>query len=45
MLAQCCELERYRGFVKKKIIWKKTVAIHNIFKKKITNLNSQTTQY
>jgi len=29
----------------KKIIWKKTVAIHNIFKEKTTKLNSQTTKY
>jgi len=41
-------LVHYRGFVKKlkqNIIWKKTVAIHNIFKEKITKLNSQTAQY
>jgi hypothetical protein len=37
MLMQCC------GFVEKikiKIIWRKTVAIHHVFKEKITKLNS-----
>jgi hypothetical protein len=48
--ARCCELVYCCGFVKKikkKIIWRKTVAIHNVFKKKnykakiLTNLISK----
>ena len=30
---------------KKKIMWGNTVAIHNVFKKKTTELNSQPAQY
>jgi hypothetical protein len=30
---------------KKKIMWGNTVAIHNVFKKKTTKLNSQPAQY
>jgi len=29
----------------KKTMWRNTVAIHNVLKKKITKLNSQPTQY
>jgi len=39
----CGMLVRCRGFVekiKKKIIWRKTVAIHNVFKEKTTKLIS-----
>jgi hypothetical protein len=43
----CGMLVRYCGFVEKiiknknKIIWRKTVALHNVFKEKVTKLNSQ----
>jgi hypothetical protein len=39
----CGMLMRCHGFVekiKKKVIWRKTVAIHNVFKEKTTKLNS-----
>ena len=42
MPARCCGLVRCCGFVEKLIknIWRKTVAIHNVFKEKTTKLNS-----
>jgi len=40
MPARCRELVRCCGFVEKNI-WRKTVAIHNIFKEKSIKLNSQ----
>jgi len=38
----CGMFVRCRGFVEKikKIIWRKTVAIHNVFKEKTIKLNS-----
>jgi hypothetical protein len=47
MSARYRELVHCRGFVekiiknKKKIIWRKLVAIHNVFKEKTIKLNSQ----
>jgi len=37
----CALLWIYKKNYKKKIIWRKTVAIHNIFKEKTIKLNSQ----
>ena len=34
MFVRCC------GFVEKKIVWRKTIAIHNVFNEKTTKLNS-----
>jgi hypothetical protein len=40
MQQACGMLVRCRGFVEKKIIWRKTIVIHNVFKEKTTKLNS-----